>query len=119
MTDTLPRDFGSALPPRDPMNALPHWMPPGVTFEAQLARYTRMATTPGWWANAQAAVRRLDADPSGLYRGLYRQVAARVLALGYRPASAELGRWWECPSQAERELAHRPADVSARRGWLH
>ncbi len=93
-------------------------LPPPASFEALLAWYTRLATTPGWWAYAQDRVRTLDADPTGRYRGLHFQVRAQVKALGYRPAPGELGRWWECPSQAALEPSPQPTS-HYRRGWVH
>lgn len=85
-----------------------------ASFDTLQAWYTRLATRPGWWAYAQHRVRELDADPTGLFRGLHAQVAAQVRATGYRPAAAERGEWWKCPSEAEREAQASPPP-SARR----
>jgi hypothetical protein len=50
----------------------------GFDFEEYAEHYARLALTPGWWDYARHAVKELENDDSGLFRGLYPAVRKRV-----------------------------------------
>ena len=68
-------------------------------FERAAAHMTRLATTPGWWQYTRAEVQLLEADESGMYRGLRAEVAKRIKEAGYRPPAHEL-----VPMEPHREM---------------
>lgn len=59
-------------------------------FDKAVDDMTRWAMTPGWWQYARAEVAAMDADESGLYRGLRAAVGERIKEAGYKPPAHEL-----------------------------
>ena len=63
---------------------------PKAEFNAAVDDMTRWAMTPGWWQYTRAEVARMDAEDSGLWRGLRAAVGERIKEAGYKPPAHEL-----------------------------
>lgn len=63
---------------------------PKAEFNSAVNHMARLAMTPGWWQYTRAEVARMDADKSGLWRGLRAAVGERIKEAGYKPPPHDL-----------------------------
>ena len=75
--------------------------------------YSRRARMKGYYAESRFQVHALEADESGLYRGIRAAVAASLI--GFVVPDDEKGEWWLMLSEAQRGvqifLPREPAPV--------
>lgn len=65
-----------------------------TAYADTLAHYVKFAQQKGWYAHSRDQVHKLDADESGLFRGIRAEVAKQLTAVGFVVPRDERWEWW-------------------------
>lgn len=60
-----------------------------------VAHYAALAKKPGWYAYACDQVHKLEADKSGLFRGIKEEFVRLLKAAKFVVPANERGEWWK------------------------